>query len=331
MPKRASLARRMALLALTVWLGCSASGLAAEYLIGPEDMLEIRFWQQPNLNSTVKVTLDGMIAVDIVGEMAAAGKTTEELQNDIVRRVSRLNKNVSQALVRVTEYNYQHVFVTGHVNEPGKKTFEEIPDIVTIINEAGWITEFGDLSRVTIIRGADRAGEVEVVDVGEAIALGNVGNLPAVYRQDAIDVPSTPAGIPSADIGRQATKKNMVYILGAVNTPGQIQFMEDMDVLEAMALAGGPADNANLSEARVITRDGFYGQMIHIDLDEYIKTGTPARYTLRKEDALVIPAKRGGFFGSNIGTIATVLGVVTSAVLLYETLKPEDAVDASVR
>ncbi len=331
MPKRTSLVRRMVLLTLAVLLGCSASGLAAEYLIGPEDVLEIRFWQQPDLNSTVKVTLDGMIAVDIVGEIVAVGKTAEELQNDIVRRVSRLNKNVSQAVVRVTDYNYLHVFVAGHVNEPGKKTFEEIPDLVTIINEAGWITEFGDLSRVTIIRGGDRAGEVEVVDVGAAIASGNVGDLPAVYRQDAIDVPSTPAGIPSADIIRQTKKKNMVYVLGAVNTPGRIQFTENMDVLEAMALAGGPTDNANLSEARVITRDGFYGQTIHIDLDKYIETGTPARYTLRREDAFVIPARRGGFFGSNIGTIATVLGMVTSAVLLYETLKPEDAVEAPVR
>ncbi len=331
MPKRASLARRMAPLALAVLLCCSASGLAAEYRIGPEDVLEIRFWQQPDLNSTVKVTLDGTIAVDIVGEMVAEGKTTEELQNDIVRQVSRLNKSVSQAVVRVTEYNYQHVFVAGQVNVPGKKTFDKIPDLVTIINEAGWIAESGDLSRVTIIRGRDRAGEVEVVDVGAAIASGEVGDLPVIYRQDMIDVPSTPAGIPSADIGYLATKKNMVYILGAVNTPGQIQFTENMDVLEAMALAGGPSDDADLSEARVVTRDGFYGQSVHIDLDEYVTTGTPARYTLRKEDALVIPVKKGGFFGRNIGTIATILGAVTSAVLIYETLKPEDAVEAPIR
>lgn len=102
MPKRASLTRRMAPLALAVLLlGCSASGLAAEYLIGPEDVLEIRFWQQPDLNSMVKVTLDGTIGV-----------------------------------VRVTE--------------------------------------FGDLSRVTIIRGGDRTGEVEVVDGAAAVFLAEM-------------------------------------------------------------------------------------------------------------------------------------------------------------
>ena len=169
------------------WLVVVASWCSAsEYKIGPEDVLEINFWQDPNLNSVVRV---GKISLDIVGQIEAAGKTTSKLQTDIIRQISRLNKRIFQAIVRVVEYNDQYVFVSGQVNDPGKKTFEEIPDLWTIINEVGGITEIRDLSRVTIIRGGEKAGQVEVVNVAEAIAGGNLNKLPKIGRQDTIEIP----------------------------------------------------------------------------------------------------------------------------------------------
>ena len=172
------------LLRKTIWVAFFVSLLAfgnitaAEYIIGPEDVLEISFWQDQQLNTTVRVSLEGKITLDIIGQIEAGGKTTEELQNDIVRNISRLNKNISQAVVRVTVFNYNHVFISGEVETPGKIAFEEIPNLWTIINESGGLTEFADLSRVAIIRGGDRAGQVEIVNVRDAIANGNLRDLP---------------------------------------------------------------------------------------------------------------------------------------------------------
>ncbi|MFH1687180.1 MAG: SLBB domain-containing protein [bacterium] len=311
---------------LLVLLALSIQGQvqSGEYVVGAGDLLQLSFWQDPLLNSSVKVRQDGYITVDIVGEMMAAGKTTVQLQDDIVRQMSRLNKRISQVTVRVTEYHFQYVFVTGQVNAPGKLTFEQIPDLVTVLNEAGWITDHGDLSRVTIIRGGELAGQVQVVDVASAIAAGNASGLPGVFRQDAIEVPLTPAGIRSADIGVQATRKNVIYVTGAVNTPGAIRFETNIDVYEAIALAGGPTDAAKLEEVKVISKDGAYAQAYQIDLKKYSTTGTPARYILSKEDQVVVPVRRNGFWGGTVGTAATVIGVVTSAVLLYQNLKPQD-------
>ncbi|MCK4632896.1 MAG: polysaccharide biosynthesis/export family protein, partial [candidate division Zixibacteria bacterium] len=145
-----------------------------EYRIGPEDVLEIKFWQDPVFNTQTRVGQDGMITIDIIGKIQAAGKTTNRLQDDVVRQIARLNNKISQAVVIVVEYNYNHLFVTGQVKGPGKLTFEEIPDLWTIINEAGGITGVGDLSRVTIVRGGDKAGQVEVVDIREAISSGRL-------------------------------------------------------------------------------------------------------------------------------------------------------------
>lgn len=304
---------------------CAVSGFAAEeYRIGPGDLLEVRFWQDATLNVDVRVSQDGMINIDIIGQIQATGKTTSELQDAIVRQMSRLNTRISQAIVRVIDYQYQYVFVKGQVLTPGKLTFEEIPDLWTIINEAGGISEIGDLTRVTIIRGGKDAGRVEVVNVIEAIESGNLDQLPKIRRQDTIEIPRTPAGIPSADISRQVTRKNVIYVIGAVTVPGPITFQEDVDVLEALALAGGPVFEADLKKARVITKDGFYAQTIQIDLDRYTKSGVPARYIMKKEDTFVLPYRRDGFLGVGLGTAATLLGVLTSGVIIYDIITTPD-------
>ncbi len=303
---------------------CGMAAYAAEgYKIGPGDLLEVRFWQDATLNVDVRVGQDGNINIDIVGQIQAAGKTSTELQNDIVRQMSRLNSRISQAVVRVIDYQYRYVFVKGQVVNPGKLTFEEIPDLWTIINEAGGISEIGDLTRVTIIRGGRDAGKVEVVDVIEAIESGKLDKLPRIRRQDTIEIPRTPAGIPSADISQRVTRKNVIYVIGAVTTPGPISFQEDVDMLEALALAGGPVLEADLRKARIVTKDGYYAQTIEVDLEDYSKTGTPARYIMKKEDTFIVPYRRDGFLGISLGTAATVLGIITSGVIIYDLLTDE--------
>ncbi len=194
---------------------------------------------------------------------------------------------------------------------------------MSILNEAGWITENGDLSRVSIIRGGDQAGKVEIVNVAAAMANGTVGDLPQLRRTDAIDVPASPAGIPPPDLGRIAAQKNVIYVVGAVTQPGPIRYEDNLDVLEALAMAGGPTPEADLKKTKIISKDGYYGQTLHLDLEKYAARGIPARHILRKEDVCFVPTRRQGFMQRNLGTIVTVLGAATSAVLLYQNLKPD--------
>jgi len=321
------LRQRFLILGLVVLaLGLLAPGSSAqEYRIGPGDVLEIRFWQNPDLNSSVRVGLDGNITLDIVGQIQAAGKTTEELQSDIVRQISRLNKNISQATVRVTEFNFLHVYVTGQVAAPGKRTFEQIPDLWSIINEAGGPTPTADLSRVTIIRGGDeQSGRVEIVNVAEAIATESLNELPEIERGDRIEVPQTLLGLPASEIGQSSReKRNVIYVMGAVATPGPIQFEANVDVLEAIALAGGPTERADIGKTKVVTKDSNYGQSLHFDLEKYTTTGLPNRYIVRKEDAIYVPSQRPSFL-DRLPTIAAGLGIITTAILIYDQVSGTD-------
>jgi polysaccharide biosynthesis/export protein len=293
-----------------------------EYQIGNDDVLEITFWQDVRLNTTVRVGQDGKITLDVVGQIDAAGKTTAELQDEIVRSMSRLKKDISQAVVRVTIFNYNYVFVNGQVRTPGKRTFEEIPDLWTVINESGGITDIGDLSRVTIIRGGDQAGKVEVVNVSRALSEGSVDKLPKLRRGDTIDIPPSPGNISTAGVTQQTELKSLIYVIGAVARPGPVAFQDNTDITDVLSLAGGPTAAADLRKVKILTKDGAYAQSYQVDLERYSASGKPARYVLRKEDTFIVPERHEGFFGTglNVGTVAAVVGVVTSVYLLVDRL-----------
>jgi polysaccharide biosynthesis/export protein len=316
--------QRMARIALgfaLVLFSIGTPALGQDYIVGEEDLLDISFWQEPSLNTQVKVGADGKISLDIIGQIEASGRTCEQLQNDIVREISRLNKNISQATVRVIEYNFNFIFVIGQVNQPGKKTFEQIPDLWTVINEAGGLTQLGDLSRVTIIRGGDQAGRIEVVNLAEALATGKLDQLPKLRRQDTIEIGRAPGQVMAGEVGTQTEKKNLIYVLGAVGTPGPIAYTENIDVMEALALAGGPTDVADLKHTHLVLKDGNYAQTIQFNLDKYVHSGRPARYIMQKEDLVIIPATRPGFFDTRLGQIATLMTAVSTVYLLYDRIK----------
>ena len=296
---------------------------AEPYVIGAEDLLDIGFWQDPGLNTEVRVGLDGMISLDIAGQIEAAGKTSEQLQSEIVRLISRLNKNISQVTVRVREYNYNHLFVIGQVNEPGKKSFEEIPDLWTVINESGGVTEQGDLSRVTIIRGGEEAGRIEVVDLRRALAPGRLEGLPRLRRQDTIEIGRTPGQVLAAEFGMVTERKSLFYVIGAVGTPGPITYEENTDVMEAVALAGGPTDAADLRHTRLVVKDGNYAQSVGLDLQAYSRRGLPARYIMQKEDLVIVPARRPGFFDTTVGRVATLLTAISTTYIIVDQVRED--------
>ncbi|MCX6835695.1 MAG: polysaccharide export protein [candidate division Zixibacteria bacterium] len=313
---------KAATVVLAATILCSAWNASAQnYVIGQEDLLDITFWQDPNQNTQVKVGLDGKIALNMIGQVEAAGRTTEELQNAIIRELSRLNRSISQAMVRVIEFNYNHVFVIGQVNQPGKKSFERIPDLWTVINESGGITQSGDLSRVTIIRGGDEAGKIEVVNLSAALANGQLDKLPKLRRQDTIEIGRAPGQVLGGEVGVYTEKRNIIYVIGAVGAPGEIGWANNVDVLEAQALAGGPSETADLKHTRLVIKDGNYAQTVELNLEKYVQQGRPARYIMKKEDLVIVPSSRPGFFDSRLGQIATLLTTFSTAYLVYDNIR----------
>lgn len=309
----------LAILFLTA-LAAASAWSADEYVIGSEDVLKISFWQDPELDQTVQVRQDGKITLSIIGEITAAGLTPRELADHIEQSVSLYNKKISQATVTVIGFNSQRVFVTGQVKNPGKKTFEVIPDLWTVIKEAGGATDVGDLTRVTIVRSEESGGERITVNLLEAISTGKLDNLPKLKTGDTIEVPRMAGGVPGRQLATDySERKNLYYIIGQVRVPGTKPYEAGIDLLDAIGAASGTTEFADLNNIRVVSKTADGTSVVRVNLKEYQSRGQARRLSIKPEDTIIIDAKRRSLVSwALVRDFATVAGTVISFIYLIQ-------------
>lgn len=88
--------------------------------IAPGDVLNVRFYYNPELNKTVKVQPDGKISLDLFQGIAVTGQTPEQIQKRLVDLYSQEFTHPEITVDLVSQAN-SSVFVTGEVLQPGAK------------------------------------------------------------------------------------------------------------------------------------------------------------------------------------------------------------------
>jgi polysaccharide biosynthesis/export protein len=89
------------------------------YKIGPQDTIEITVFKVPELSRTVQVADSGTVNLPLVGDVVAAGKTSQQLERDLVKKYGGKYLQSPQVTVSVREYNSQRVTIEGAVKKPG--------------------------------------------------------------------------------------------------------------------------------------------------------------------------------------------------------------------
>jgi hypothetical protein len=97
----------------------SALDAAAEYQIGPEDVLDIAVWKNPELSRTVPVRPDGKVSIPLVNDFQAAGFTPSDLRDQLVSRLSDFVP-MPEVSVIVREVHSRKVAVVGAVKTAGR-------------------------------------------------------------------------------------------------------------------------------------------------------------------------------------------------------------------
>ena len=121
------------------------------YRVGAEDLLEITVWREDALKREVLVRPDGGISYPLIGEVQAAGKTVDELREEITKR---LEKFVPDAAVSVTvlKTGSQRIYVLGKVTKPGEFPVGRNVDVLQALSMAGGLTPFADQNGIRIMR-----------------------------------------------------------------------------------------------------------------------------------------------------------------------------------
>lgn len=150
----------------------------APYRVGPGDILSVVVWDHPELVFPTQtysigsayeipnfsgasnvpgyvVSAGGDIQFPYAGVMRVAGKTANEIRDDLMRAMVRVVKE-PQITVRVLAFRSQRVYVDGEVKTPGPQNIDDVPmTLVEALNRAGGINvTTGDNSRISLARGS---------------------------------------------------------------------------------------------------------------------------------------------------------------------------------
>jgi polysaccharide export outer membrane protein len=121
------------------------------YVIGPEDVLDINVWKEPDVSRVVPVRPDGRISLPLINDVQAAGLSPQELGGMVTEKL-RKYFNDPQVTVIVTAINSQRIFVVGEVLRAG--AFPLIPGMTVLqaLSSAGGFTTFADVKKIHVMR-----------------------------------------------------------------------------------------------------------------------------------------------------------------------------------
>jgi protein involved in polysaccharide export with SLBB domain len=163
-----------------------------EYRIQIGDVLDVKFYYNPELNDSVTVRPDGRISLQLAPEVMAAGQTPNDLAGQLRERYRSELRN-PQITVIVRNFGSQRMFVDGEVGTPGLVTLTGPLTVMQAIAESGGFRETARYNEVLVIRRtATKKPQVMTVNLENAINGTDLGQDIYVLPFDIVFVPRSP-------------------------------------------------------------------------------------------------------------------------------------------
>jgi polysaccharide export outer membrane protein len=288
--------------------GTQENSSASDYRIGPEDLLQISFFEAPELDRTVRVSANGQISLPLVAPLQAAGLTSRELEVVVQELLRRSYMKDPHVAVFVKEMQSHPISVFGAVKKPGVFQIRGPKRLIEVLSMAEGLSEdAGDT--VVVMRQAHSANDPTVkggaataqapngadartattgstgaetlnLNLKSLLNSGDAASNALIYPGDVVKV--TPAGV--------------VYVVGEVKKPGgfMLKTNENISVLQALSLAEGLTRTSARSRVRIIHTDTIAGTRTETPINlNKILAGKMADPILQPKDILFIPNSTG--------------------------------------
>jgi len=83
----------------TVGTSPALTNLPPDYVIGPDDILQLMFWREKEMSVEVAVRPDGMISIPLVNDVSAAGLTPDQLREKVMQEARRYTQDAAVTVV----------------------------------------------------------------------------------------------------------------------------------------------------------------------------------------------------------------------------------------
>jgi len=251
------------------------SSSAADYVIGPQDVLTIQVFDQADLGGKYTVEADGTFTFPLVGRVTAGGMTLRNFEAELKKKLADGYFKNPQVTVAVEQYRSQRVFVMGEVRNPGPVPLIGGMTLIEALARAGSTlpSASGDVAIVrapqgvkgpTLPDGGVKGTDMVRVNIRE-LESGSMEHNVNLHDGDTIFVP----------------RAESVYVFGQVKTPGAYAIQQNTTVLQALSLAGGVTENGAMNRIRIVRLMNGEKKEIKVKLTDLVKPG----------DTIIVPEK----------------------------------------
>src|ERR1700676_3824456 len=123
----------------------------SKYLIGPEDILFIRVWREPDFTMPAAVRPDGKITMPLVGDVQAGDQTPTQLTKTITELLGKY-LNSPDVNVIVSEVRSKKYYIDGEVLKPGTYLLVTPTTILEALSNCGGFRDFANTKKIRILR-----------------------------------------------------------------------------------------------------------------------------------------------------------------------------------
>lgn len=265
-------ALRVSLLAAVA--ACGAVRAQEPVQLRTQETVTITVVDQPSLTKQYLIESDGRLTFPLIGRVQAAGLTPDQLAAELRRRLA--DGLFQNPQVRVEVERTRRVFVFGGVNAPGMYQLTDSTTLVEILARAGYT----GASEVVIVRPNDPRAPALPDDNGAEVIRVNLREFEKELEQGRLSRNVILADGDTIYVPR--FDPNRVYVSGQVRTPGAFSVPEKTTVLQALALAGGPTEQAALGRVQVMRLVDGKQRTIKARLEDIVRPGdtiiVPERY-----------------------------------------------------
>jgi polysaccharide biosynthesis/export protein len=128
------------------------------YIIGPQDILDVSVWHEPDLTRTVPVRPDGKISLPLLNDIQASGLTPTKLSEEITTGLKKF-VTAPQVTVIVSVINSQRIYILGEVTRAGAYPLLPGMTVLQALSSGGGFTQFANTKKIYILR--DENGKQE--------------------------------------------------------------------------------------------------------------------------------------------------------------------------
>jgi len=133
-----------------------------EYIIGPEDVIEVAVWRNEALSKVVAVRPDGRISLPLIGDIQAGGLTPSQLRDEIVKRLKVYQESPTVSVI-IQQINSLNIYVIGEVSRPGQYRLKSNTTLLQLLAMAGGFTQFASKNNIILIRNNPSAKERRLI------------------------------------------------------------------------------------------------------------------------------------------------------------------------